>query len=357
MEQQDELTRTVESAVRVGRLRLSSDEYWDEIFPLLESAKAFGQSAIDSGVSLLAGNEAERRVGYDLLGVICNPDVEHRGHFVAVAIVTAAQHETESVLCDALVTALSHAADPVGLPTLINLAAHPDVEVRRSVASAIPFCVESDTAPGEEVAKVLIELSSDDAPDVRDMATFSLGQMLKVDSLEIRDALALRLLDTDDDTRSEALIALARRRDARTISVIISRLASGHDDLLLLESAAYMADPRFLPLLRALNVKDDVTSGYLAKALRACDPLEVDYEIATMSEVLEGIWKNVQSASEICTFGIEGERFSLDYQLTTSGPDLQENWWDFRSLFERFGGSVDAVVSSVLETMSQGGGD
>lgn len=356
MERQNELNWIVESAIQIGHSEISSDEYWDAIFPILELAKAFGQSAIDAGISLLTGTEVERRVGYDLLGVMCNPDEHNRGHLVAVAIVAVAENETDAVLCDALVTALSHAADPIGLPILINLALHADGEVRRTVASAIPFCVESDTSPGSEAIKTLIELTSDDENAVRDWATFSLGQMLKVDSSGIRDALALRLLDADDDTRAEALIGLARRRDARATPIIMSRLLSGHDDLLLLESAAYMAEPDFLPFLNAIDVKDSVMSVYLSRARRACDPLEVDYETATMSEVLEQVWKRVET-SDFPTFGIEGERFSLGYNLTTSEPNSKEHRWDFQNLLERFGGSVDAVVSNVVKTMRQSGDD
>lgn len=62
--------------------------------------------------------------------------------------------------------------------------------------------------------EALITLTSDENSDVRDWACFGLGQM-DAASPGARDALAARLTDPDDDTRCEAVLALAKTGDSR----------------------------------------------------------------------------------------------------------------------------------------------
>ena len=61
----------------------------------------------------------------------------------------------------------------------------------------------------------LIALSADDDLDVRDWATFALGTLSEDDGAPLRDALAARLDDEDEDVRLEAVHGLALRGDAR----------------------------------------------------------------------------------------------------------------------------------------------
>ena len=70
----------------------------------------------------------------------------------------------------------------------------------------------------------------DDDPDVRDWATFGLGTQVATDSAEVRDALADRLADADEDVRREALVGLARRRDRRAVNTAMHVLADDDAD-------------------------------------------------------------------------------------------------------------------------------
>jgi HEAT repeat protein len=69
-------------------------------------------------------------------------------------------------------------------------------------------------------------MSRDTDNNVRDWATFALGTLFDADTPEIRDALFDRVADPHDDTRSEALVGLARRSDPRVTDGLKTELAS-----------------------------------------------------------------------------------------------------------------------------------
>ncbi|OYV95779.1 MAG: hypothetical protein B7Z73_01935 [Planctomycetia bacterium 21-64-5] len=97
----------------------------------------------------------------------------------------------------------------------------------------------------EEQAAIecLIRLSRDSDSDVRDWATFGLGSQCDLDTPQIRDALAARLDDTDDDTRHEAIVGLARRQDRRAIAAVGRELSSDCVSSLVLEAADLLGLP------------------------------------------------------------------------------------------------------------------
>ncbi len=85
----------------------------------------------------------------------------------------------------------------------------------RTPTCARPSRSPSAVAPGDEALNALIELSADADAKVRDWATFALGTLAEADSPALRDALAARLDDADEDTRMEAVHGLALRGDER----------------------------------------------------------------------------------------------------------------------------------------------
>jgi HEAT repeat protein len=90
------------------------------------------------------------------------------------------------------------------------------------VTRALPGGVEHPSAKAQ-VAQALIRLTNDDSSDVRDDAVFGLGSILDLDTAEIRDALRARLFDSDLDTRLEALVGLAERRDPTVLALLNAR--------------------------------------------------------------------------------------------------------------------------------------
>ncbi len=121
----------------------------------------------------------------------------------------------------AVACAFGHLGEPWGEEWLLNHRGHPHADVREAVAFAL------GGRNGEAALAALIELSDDPEAAVRDWATFALGTLAEQDSPALRDALAARLDDPDDDTRLEAIHGLALRGDHRADAP--AREAIAHD--------------------------------------------------------------------------------------------------------------------------------
>ncbi len=79
--------------------------------------------------------------------------------------------------------------------------------------------------PNDPVAvESLLALMQDSDADVRDWATFGLCVLGESDSAEIRDALLIRIGDTDENAREEAAIGLSKRKDQRVLIPLIAML-------------------------------------------------------------------------------------------------------------------------------------
>jgi hypothetical protein len=137
--------------------------------------------------------------------------------------------------------------------------------------------VNNDAPCRDQVIEALVTLTRDENSDVRDWACFGLGQT-DADSQAAKDALATRLADSDDDTRCEALLALAKTGDSRAATALQDRLAGDPADLFLLEvrAAGELADPALHPLLLQVSQEwaghDDEFTPVLAFATRRCRP-------------------------------------------------------------------------------------
>jgi HEAT repeat protein len=97
---------------------------------------------------------------------------------------------------------------------------HPSPDVRLGVARGL--------IPGDlpETPAVLLLLMKDPDDEVRNWATFSLGQQTQYDSPEIRSALRECLNDTFEDVREEAIWGLALRRDSQGLQALLYRFES-----------------------------------------------------------------------------------------------------------------------------------
>jgi HEAT repeat protein len=85
-----------------------------------------------------------------------------------------------------------------------------------------------------------MQLMRDSDSDVRDWATFGLGTQSEADSEAIRGALFERLPDTDQDTRAEAAVGLAKRKDLRVLPVVLEELDRDEYGVLYEEAASFL---------------------------------------------------------------------------------------------------------------------
>jgi len=127
----------------------------------------------------------------------------------AAALAAMAETEADDDVLVAIVYAFGHLGAPHGHDWILGLKGHAQAAVREAVAFAL------GGRQAQDAISALIELSGDSEHGVRDWATFALGTLAEQDSPELREALAARLQDPDEDTRLEAVHGLAIRNDAR----------------------------------------------------------------------------------------------------------------------------------------------
>jgi HEAT repeat protein len=207
----------------------------------------------------------ERAVGADVLGQLGIPERSFPDESLAILTELLKLDQPVEVLSSAAF-ACGHLHDARAIDPLVRLKNHPCEDVRYAVVLGL-LGHEDDRA-----VRTLIELSADPDADVRDWATFGLGQQIDLDTSEIREALYARVEDEDGDTRAEALMGLARRRDGRVIEPLIEDLTAGFGGTLLLEAAREMADPRLYPALVGLRERGETTGSFLEDAIAECRP-------------------------------------------------------------------------------------
>ena len=179
----------------VGALRLRKTE---EVF---QWAVRYCESAIP----------LERARGLDVLAQLgMHPDQ-------CVAIAIEHLRDPEARVVDSAAWALAHLRGDAAISALIQMRQYSDPDVRWAVANGLHGSERPDAIA------TLIELMEDGDDNVRDWATFGLGQG-EVDSPEIRDALRKRLNDSYEDARAEGIWGLARRRDERGLRMLIEDL-------------------------------------------------------------------------------------------------------------------------------------
>jgi HEAT repeat protein len=174
----------------------------------------------------------------------------------ADALCAYALDEQDPAVLATIAHAFGHLGERHGEELLLSLVDHPEVAVRDGVARGL--------AGRQEPAAVdaLITLSADEDPDVRDWATFALGTLAELDSPELREALAARLEDPDEETRVEAIVGLAVRNDDRAVGPAVELLQAGdvnHSwrvnamEEAAVRLAAISGDARFGPFLPPLE--------------------------------------------------------------------------------------------------------
>lgn len=156
--------------------------------------------------------------------------------------------------------AFGHLNDPRAVPAVVPLACHPLSSVRYAVVQALS-AQEDPVAIAE-----LIGLSNDEDRDIRDWATFGLGQLIEADNADIREALRSRLTDADPDTRLEAISGLARRKDAGVIPHIVDALDAGEVGAPIFEAVVDLANPIFCRHLAGTKLSGQILPEVVAKS-------------------------------------------------------------------------------------------
>ena len=137
------------------------------------------------------------------------------------------------------------------------------------IRSAVAQSLLSSTEDAESIA-VLIKLTSDPVPAVRDWAVFTLGWQLEPPlPEEVSNALIRAATDEDDVVRHEAIDSLIRNGDRRGGQFLIDELAREAVDDALLEIVGELytlwRDPQTVPLCCGADCEE------LVAAVKICD--------------------------------------------------------------------------------------
>lgn len=204
------------------------DFRWDAIAALHWRGS---RDVFDRSVELSrSSNASERALGADILGQLGVP--ERTFPEESFAAVLKLLSDSDIHVLHSAILALQHIDAKRAAAHVIPFSNHPNANVRYAVAFAL--C----GADGEGAINALLSLAKDEDGDVRNWATFGLGQQCEADTPEIREALAAGLQDPDEDVRYEAIIGLARRRDTRMTGFLKTMLHDDPDDVSAREAAA-----------------------------------------------------------------------------------------------------------------------
>lgn len=254
--------RPVDELVAAALSEQDEDLAWDAVSALhwrgshevLHKSETLCQSECDQ----------ERKLGADILGQLGVPERAFPQESRRL-LFSMLESESHSDVLQAIFVAFSHLGTPSVIPLAARCVGHPDSDVRHAVVLAISGH-EDDLA-----VDLLIALSNDLDSHVRDWATFALGSQIETDTPKIRNALAARLDDSDDDTRGEAMIGLAKRKDQRVIPAIQKDLATCVS-YMAIEAASYLGSPALLPALVELRELPNVPPDFLDGAISDCTP-------------------------------------------------------------------------------------
>ena len=222
-----------------------SEDYWAHVRVLRFRS---GRDVFEEAVGLCSNSDAiSRAVGADILAQLGVRD----GGVFPFADESAGPlgdllADTDPTVIASALYALGHLGR--GEPArLARLSRHPSEDVRHALAYALGGRTDAISTA------TLVDLSGDVDTDTRNWATFALGALSEEDSAAIRDALAARLSDPDDEVRAEAIAGLAQRRDERVVPLILQELRLPAVGILAIEAAGAIPRPEFVPRLEALH--------------------------------------------------------------------------------------------------------
>ena len=208
--------------------QFDTEAAWDAVAALHYRGS---KEVLDRALILVdADDPASRARAADILGQIGMP-VRTFPEQCFAAVLPLLSDAAQPVLFAAIFS-LQH-IDPLrAAPHIIPFADHPDDGVRYATAFALGAV---DTA---EANGTLLKLMSDRDAEVRNWATFGVGQQSDADTQPIREALNARLTDDDPDVRYEAVVGLGRRRDRRALGFLKAMLHDDPHDVFAREAAA-----------------------------------------------------------------------------------------------------------------------
>lgn len=222
----------------------SDKTYWDNIRELRSRTNA---NIFNACVKLIKSSKPKDRIiGIDILaqlGLTPRPFFkESRKLFFDIL-----KKEKDPKALLSVLYAIGHNNEKLKsneIALLVSFKDNVDEGVREGLVSAL-LSVDNKLA-----IDTLIHLTTDKVSHIRDWATFGIGTQIERDNKLIRQALWSRVHDKHQDTRFEAIVGLAKRKDKRIKEIIEKELLTENYGSLLFEAIEELNDKGFIPLLK-----------------------------------------------------------------------------------------------------------
>ena len=214
----------------------SEEEYWSFISRLRKlPCNEVYEKAIEF---IKSDNKKDKIIGIDVLQQLgFNPRFKQEQtvklHFELLEV-----HKTD-VVTESLLYGIGHNNENLSqlqIDNLTQLDEFVDDDINQAYISAL------SGINNIKAIRKLIQFTNSKNSDIRNWSTFGIGTQVEVDSEEIREALWKRVKDSNFETKSEAIYGLAKRKDYRIKSIIMSELKNESYGTLILESTVLLND-------------------------------------------------------------------------------------------------------------------
>lgn len=228
----------------------SGKTYWDNIKTLRSKGTKY---VFDKSHDLTnSQNTKEKIIGIDLLAQLGLPPRPFYNETIQIYFKLLST-ETEPKVLLSILYGIGHNNQNLDLPQTNQISTfkkHDDKSIRQGVVNAL-LGVDNEMA-----IDTLIFLTNDEDISIRNWATFGLGTQIQRNTENIREALWKRVNDKKQDTKLEAIVGLAKRKDIRVNEIIKQELVKGESGTLLFNAIEELNDKEFLPLLEQ-NLKEN----------------------------------------------------------------------------------------------------
>jgi len=228
---------------------------WDNISAL---RKRPGQELFDKCVELTKSNNPKiRKIGIDILAQLGLPPRPFLKETLKIYF-DLLEVETDQDVLMCLLYSIGHNNDKLDneqIEKICSFINNDNNLIKEGLVSAL-LGIDNLNA-----IETLIKLSSDKWSHIRNWATFGLGTQIERNNKSIREALWERVDDKHHETKLEAIVGLAKRKDKRINDIIRREIIGCEYGTLLFEAIIETQDKEFIPLLKQnlKTIKDDKT--------------------------------------------------------------------------------------------------
>ncbi|WP_299158800.1 hypothetical protein [uncultured Tenacibaculum sp.] len=187
----------------------------------------------------------ERMIGTDVLSQFGFPRL-HKKEIITLFF-DLLKSETNKNVINSILYGIGHNNEKLTnkqVELLCSFQNHKSVYIKHSLIFSL-LTIEKNSA-----IDTLIKLSNDKDPHIRDWSTFGIGSQIETDNEKIRTALWNRVSDKNNETKFEAILGLAQRKDKQIKEVLKKELENiDENGSPILESIELLNDNEFIPFL------------------------------------------------------------------------------------------------------------